>query len=53
MALQTGARDVIEIDLFPMKPGERRPPVPRYVFDLVKRYKLVSMFKGLMSRLCR
>ncbi|OWZ23018.1 hypothetical protein PHMEG_0002165 [Phytophthora megakarya] len=28
MVLRTAARDVVEIDLFPMKPGERRPPVP-------------------------
>lgn len=28
MVLRTTARDVVEIDLFPMKPGERRPPVP-------------------------
>ncbi|KAG7376754.1 hypothetical protein PHYPSEUDO_012779 [Phytophthora pseudosyringae] len=28
MVLRTAARDVAEIDLFPMKPGERRPPVP-------------------------
>ncbi|EGZ24074.1 hypothetical protein PHYSODRAFT_250287 [Phytophthora sojae] len=29
MVLRTAARDVAEIDLFPMRPGERRPPVPR------------------------
>ncbi|KAL4160345.1 hypothetical protein PRNP1_000915 [Phytophthora ramorum] len=28
MVLRTAARDVIEIDLFPMNPGERRPPIP-------------------------
>ncbi|KAG6574553.1 Ankyrin repeat-containing protein [Phytophthora cinnamomi] len=28
MVLRTAAREVVEIDLFPMKPGERRPPVP-------------------------
>ncbi|KAG2788956.1 hypothetical protein PC129_g4923 [Phytophthora cactorum] len=28
MVLRTAAPDVVEIDLFPMKPGERRPPVP-------------------------
>ncbi|KAE9042002.1 hypothetical protein PR003_g4203 [Phytophthora rubi] len=28
MVLRTAARDLVEIDLFPMKPGERRPPVP-------------------------
>ncbi|CAI5731689.1 unnamed protein product [Peronospora destructor] len=28
LVLRTAASDVVEIDLFPMKPGERRPPVP-------------------------
>ncbi|KAF4130246.1 C3HC4 type zinc finger [Phytophthora infestans] len=28
MVLRTATPDVVEIDLFPMKPGERRPPVP-------------------------
>ncbi|TDH65615.1 hypothetical protein CCR75_000698 [Bremia lactucae] len=28
MVLRTAAPDVVEIDLFPMKPGERRPPIP-------------------------
>eukprot|EP00644_Phytophthora_capsici_P010080 jgi/Phyca11/551232/estExt2_Genewise1Plus.C_PHYCAscaffold_410078 len=28
MVLRTDTRDVVEIDLFPMKSGERRPPVP-------------------------
>ncbi|CEG41356.1 hypothetical protein PPTG_02341 [Plasmopara halstedii] len=28
IVLRTATRDVVEIDLFPMKPGERRPPIP-------------------------
>ncbi|KAG7398731.1 hypothetical protein PHYBOEH_010573 [Phytophthora boehmeriae] len=29
MVLRTAERDVVEIDLFPMRAGERRPPCPR------------------------
>ncbi|KAF1318684.1 Ankyrin repeat-containing protein, partial [Globisporangium splendens] len=35
MILRTAERDVVEIDLFSMKPGERRPPCPSY--ELVYR----------------
>lgn len=28
MVLRTAEREVVEIDLFPMRPGERRPPCP-------------------------
>ena len=31
MVLRTGRQDVIELDLFPMKPGEMRPSCPRCV----------------------
>lgn len=38
MILRTAERDVVEIDLFSMKPGEKRPPCPRYiVFWILKQ----------------
>ena len=42
LMLRTDASDVGELDLFPMKPGERRPPVPRFV-TLLKHYEFVSI----------
>lgn len=38
MVLRTAERDVVEIDLFSMKPGEKRPPCPRYRLLLIIDY---------------
>ncbi|GMF47963.1 unnamed protein product [Phytophthora fragariaefolia] len=49
MVLRTPARDVVEIDLFPMKPGERRPPVPRYALLLPREKLELPLIEGKLA----